>query len=451
MAKHSTKRVRVASLILGGVGLALGLSSAPAPAQLRQSYVQRETPSAALARHIRVLAISPRDFNALIGAGRAALALGDTQSAVGFFGRAEEIGPSSPLPLAGMGAALAAEGDGNGALGYFSRAKQLGASIVIIGADRGLAYDLLGQHSNAQADYRAALVGNDADEARRRLALSLAITGDKAGALQTLAPLTARGDAAAARCRALILALSGDLAGARRSLDTAMPGSSVHMAPFLAKLPSLRSDQKAAAVNLGIFPAAGQPAYAYAAPPSADPQPARIQPPSRAQTAQRGRTQTPRRKSGSAGSAAVITSGDRLASIESVLKSSPPAAAGAAAPPPVPVGATRVASMSPDIRARLTPSGALSEVRPRVWVQLASGPNAAALPDQFRRMKSRHKDVFEGISGYVAEAPDRARLLIGPFRNRFDATIFVKDLESVDINAFSWTSRPGDAIRKLPF
>ena len=434
MASKNSKRVRVASLILGCVGVTLALSSAPAPAQLRQTYVQRETPSAALARHIRVLATSPRDFNALIGAGRAALALGDTQSAVGFFGRAEEIAPRSPLPLAGMGAAMAADGDATGALGYFTRAQQFGASIVIIGADRGLAYDLLGRHSSAQVDYRSALLGNDADEARRRLALSLAITGDKAGALQALAPLSARGDAAAARCRAFVLALSGDLVGARRSLDLAMPGSSVHMAPFLARLPSLRSDQKAAAVNLGIFPATGQSAYAYVPQPSAGPAVA----------------PAPRQPSPGRATARPAPSGDRLALIDSLLKSPPPAAAPAASPP-LPVIKTRVASITPDIRARLTPTGGLSEVRPRVWVQLASGPNAAALPDQFRRMKSRHKTVFEGISGYVAEAPDRARLLIGPFKDRFDANIFVEDLESVNVNAFSWTSRPGDAIRKLPF
>jgi hypothetical protein len=57
--------------------------------------------------------------------------------------------------------------------------------------------------------------------------------------------------------------------------------------------------------------------------------------------------------------------------------------------------------------------------------------------------------LLDGISGYVAEGPDRARLLIGPFKDKADANIFVEDLESVDVNAFSWISRPGDAIRKL--
>jgi hypothetical protein len=153
-----------------------------------------------------------------------------------------------------MGAALAIEGDGAAALQYFARATQRGATQAMIGADRGLAYDLVGQHSQAQADYRAALSGRDGDEARRRLALSLAISGQKAEALTLLSPLMARGDAAGARTRAFVLALTGDANGAKSAIDAAMPGSSSNMAYFFRKLPALRSNQKAAAVNLGIFP-----------------------------------------------------------------------------------------------------------------------------------------------------------------------------------------------------
>jgi cell division septation protein DedD len=111
-----------------------------------------------------------------------------------------------------------------------------------------------------------------------------------------------------------------------------------------------------------------------------------------------------------------------------------------------------MANITPRPRAQLTqpPAPAAAEVKPRVWVQLASGPNAAALPDQFRRLKSRHKDVLEGISGYVAQSSDRARLVVGPFRSKSEANIFAEDLESVNLDAFSWTSTPGDQIRKLP-
>ena len=252
MVKAPASRVRVAALILSCVGLALAVSSAGVSAQALSGPVSSEAPVDALARNMRVLATSPRKFEALIGAGRAALALGDTQAAAGFFGRAEEAHPQSPLPHVGMGAALLADGDAMGALSYFARAKQLGANGALMGKDRGLAYDLLGRHSEAQEDYKAALYGPEADEARRRLALSLAITGDKEGALVQLQPLLARGDAAGARCRALVLALGGDVEGARRSVDVAMPGASAQMDPFLRRLPSLSSTEKAAAVNLAM-------------------------------------------------------------------------------------------------------------------------------------------------------------------------------------------------------
>ena len=236
--------------MLGFVGLTLASASAPAPAQ--STWSQRETPAAALARHIRVLATSPRDFYALIGAGKAAMALGDSQAAVGFFGRADEVWPASPLPQAGMGAAMVADGDALTALQYFAQAQRQGATAAAIGADRGLAYDLIGRHSDAQKDYRAALNGSDGEEARRRLALSLAITGDKNGAIAMLAPLMARGDAGAARCRALVLALAGDVDGARRSLEAAMPGSSASMAPFF---------RQAAVTALGSESGRGQPRH----------------------------------------------------------------------------------------------------------------------------------------------------------------------------------------------
>jgi Flp pilus assembly protein TadD len=256
MAKGLAGRSRLAAAAFTMFGAVLAGVPAEAAAQISVG-VAAESPSDALARNMKILGTSPKSFEALIGAGRAALSLGDTQAAAGFFGRAEEVWPGSPLAQAGMGAALAQEGDGNGALQYFARAQQRGATQSMIGCDRGLAYDLLGRHSDAQKDYRAALFGSDADEARRRLALSLAITGNKADALSTLSPLMARGDAAGARTRAFVLALTGDSSGAKSAMEAAMPGSGNHMAYFFQKLPALRSDQKAAAVNLGIFPNSG--------------------------------------------------------------------------------------------------------------------------------------------------------------------------------------------------
>jgi len=416
MAQNPVSRVRLAALILSCVGLALAASSAMAAQGSVTAQPAAETASDALSRHLRVLATAPRNFQSLIAAGRAALDLGDTQAAAGFFGRADEVWPTSPLPQIGMGAATALDGDPQGALMYFDRAAKLGASAVTMGADRGLAYDLLGRHAEAQTDYRAALAGNEADEARRRLALSLAITGDRTGAIASLAPLLARRDQGAIRNRALVLALTGDQAGARDAIEWTMPGGWAQMAPFLSRLGSLNSAQKAAAVHLGVFPGSGQP---------------------------------------STGTVIAAVPRDRLGDIDALLRAPAepaPAAPSAAAQRPQAASAapsTQVAAPATRVSAATASASVTATPRKRFWVQLASGPNAAALPEQFRRTKSRSDELLDGLNGYVTEDGGRARLLVGPFRDREDAEIFAEQLESTGVRAFSWISAEGQPIRKI--
>ena len=125
-----------------------------------------------------------------------------------------------------------------GACPISTRAQQLGAPLATFGCDRGLAYDLLGQQAKAQADYRAALGGRDADEARRRLALSLAISGDKRRRARRRSRRSPpRAIPAVARVRAFVLALTGDSNGAMAAIDAAMPGSWSRVSPFLQRLP----------------------------------------------------------------------------------------------------------------------------------------------------------------------------------------------------------------------
>ncbi len=225
-----------------------------------------ESPQDALSRNLRVLAKEPRNFQALVAAGHAALATGDTQAAVGFFGRAEDVSPNSWQPQAGKAAAMVAMGDPQGAMAYFARAQALGATQLLIAVDRGLAFDLVGDQQKAQSDYRAALVGADADEARRRLALSLAISRDIKGAAATIEPLLLRRDPEAVRTNAFILALAGDREGARRTIDAFIPGAGVRFEPFFKMLPVLRPAEKAAAVHLGIFPTDAAQRFAQAEP-----------------------------------------------------------------------------------------------------------------------------------------------------------------------------------------
>jgi Flp pilus assembly protein TadD len=411
------------ALLLSAAGaLAAGAAS---PAFAQGSYSPyNETPAAALARYVRALAQDPKDFNSLIGAGRSALELGDTQAAAGFFARADEVDPKSPLPQEGMGAVSVANGDAKAAMPYFTRAQQLGATQAMLGCDRGLAFDLLGQQAKAQQDYRAALTGADADETRRRLALSLAISGDKAGALAVLAPLSAKGDATTNRVRAFVLALTGDSNAAMAAIDSAMPGSWARVSPFLQRLPSLPAGEKAAAVNLGIFPdSSDAAAYAYAAPP-------------RAVT--------------STASMSESVSTDRLAGVDALLRPQSPAPA---APQPVweqpqlqpqpqaqPVRVAYAPQPKPATVQR-TPA-----IAPGIWLQLASGHNASALSNQFARLKSENRDLFKGITGYVAQGSQRARLVIGPFRGPSDAEIFADDLHSIGIDAFRWSNSDSERI-----
>jgi Flp pilus assembly protein TadD len=233
---------------------ALAASMIATAAQSAVVAAAPESPGTALSRHIRVLASNPRDFSALVGAGRASLELGDVQAAAGFFGRAEEVNPSAPAAKAGLGAAMAHMGDADGAIFYFNQASRLGASALTIALDRGLARDLNGDLAAAQSDYRLAIASLNSDEGRRRLALSLAIARDRKGALDAIQPLLNRRDPAAQRTRAFVLALVGDQAGAVQAIEAVMPGGSARFAPFISYLPQLSVQEKAAAVHLGMFP-----------------------------------------------------------------------------------------------------------------------------------------------------------------------------------------------------
>jgi hypothetical protein len=256
--------------------------------------------------------------------------------------------------------------------------------------------------------------GADRDEARRRLALSLAISGDRSSALQTLSPLAAKGDTEVSRVRAFILALSGDSNAAMNAINAVMPGSAANVAPFLQRLPSLSASQKAAAVNLGIFPDSNSTAYAYAAPTASLP----------------GRTAS--------------ASTDRLAGIDSLLQTR---AATAAQEPATQAQATQLAYARPPAPA-VTQRSAVA-YQAKIWLQLASGQDVDGLAKKFQRLRTDNPDLFNGIKPYVSRSADRARLLVGPFHGESDASIFADDLKTIGIDAFRFTDSQSDRIAPL--
>ncbi|WP_293882792.1 SPOR domain-containing protein [Sphingomonas sp.] len=211
-----------------------------------------------LSMHLRTLAVAPRSLSALLGAGEAALAVGDPNAAVGFFARAEQVDTRNGRAKAGLGSALVMMERADDALPLFAQAVSLGIPEAEIARDRGLAYDLRGDSRRAQRDYQLVLKRAPDDETTRRYALSLGISGDRAQALKLLEPLIKKQDQSAWRARAFILAMNGDVAGANGIARQVMPANlAATMAPFLSRLPQLNAADKAHAVAFGTMPSAG--------------------------------------------------------------------------------------------------------------------------------------------------------------------------------------------------
>ncbi|WBY08078.1 hypothetical protein PIB19_00490 [Sphingomonas sp. 7/4-4] len=174
------------------VALALALSTGvgAAPALAQTGFVPAANPDAdRLAQEMRVLAADPRDVRALLEAGNLSARLGDTAAALAFFARAETIDPTNPRILSGRGSTLVRMERPGEALRLFQTAEARGLPAREYAADRGFAYDLLGQPVLAQADYKLALQGERDDETVRRYALSLGIAGHVEEAMRQLDPL----------------------------------------------------------------------------------------------------------------------------------------------------------------------------------------------------------------------------------------------------------------------
>jgi len=216
-------------------------------------------PAEALARYLRVLAPNPANLEALMGAGRAALDIGDANAAINFFARAEQIAPRNGQVKAGLGSSMVQLVQPKAALKLFQDAVEYGVPVTEIAADRGLAYDLRGENKRARADYELALASHPESETTRLLALSIAMSGDPAGALLVLDALLRKQDKAAWRDRAFIMAITGDVKGAENTARAVLPRpQALAIEPFLARIAKLKPAQQAAAVHFGQFPSDGR-------------------------------------------------------------------------------------------------------------------------------------------------------------------------------------------------
>ncbi len=232
---------------------AFAAASVPAIASA-QAVVQSLAPGDAdlLATQMRALAVNPRDLNALATAGELSIKLGDLSGAAALFARADRIDPRNGRVKAGMGSILVRSERPGEALRFYQQAEASGWSASRFAADRGLAYDLIGEQRRAQADYRVALATASDDETIRRYALSLGISGKQAEALAQLDPLVRKQDRAAWRARAFVLAMGGDTPGAEKIATTMMPaGVAQGLGLFFQRLPTLPAADRAFAVHFG--------------------------------------------------------------------------------------------------------------------------------------------------------------------------------------------------------
>lgn len=247
------------AILLAGA-LAVGAGGWAGATPLRAQEVAQALPAreaGQLNAALRRLAARPSDLDALLNAGNALLALNDTGAAAGFFARASRVAPGDARVLLGQARVALAQRRPVEALQGFAQAESAGVRALDMAADRGLAFDLVGDNASAQALYRSVLALGDSAEVRRRLALSLAISGNRPEFERTLYPLLRDEDRSAYRTRAFGLAILGLPDDAVEIADAMMPTDlALRMAPYLRYMPRLTKAQQAAAGNLGAFPAA---------------------------------------------------------------------------------------------------------------------------------------------------------------------------------------------------
>ena len=223
------------------------------------NYVPVYPDADALAAQMRILGANPRDEGALINAGELTLKIGDIDAAAAFFARADRINPSNARTKAGAARALLHMERPGEALRLFNEAEALGIDRAVIAAERGLAFDLIGEQERAQRQYRLALTRGQDGETLRRYALSLGIVGKREEAFVQIDSLLRQSDRAAWRVRAFVLAMSGDVAGAEAIASSMLPGNMASgLLPFFRVLASLGPVDRAFAVHFGEVRASPQ-------------------------------------------------------------------------------------------------------------------------------------------------------------------------------------------------
>ena len=408
-----------------------------------------------LNRALVELAKEPRSVPRLLEAGNAALAVNDLDGALGFFKRLTEIEPENEPGTLGLARVYMRSGRPIMALLYFDAAQSRGASLVAIGSDQALTLDMLGDQARAQRNYvRLIEASPKDDEARRRLAISFAISGKRSPFEATLRPLVDRRDFAAFRARTFGLAILDELDRAKAIADAVMPRTLAQkITPYLEFMPRLTAAQQAAAANLGIFPRAADigrdspavlaymrdrvgtaPVRPVGAPPASAED--RLEP-----------AGVPLGEEATVGVAVdspvaepvPSTVADAFDDMEPALPAMDASVQDAGAVDIAAIDVPREAPPAPEPPAN--PS--------RIWVQVATGQDLEALGFDWRRMRRRASDLLEGFTPHTVPWGQANRLLAGPLDSRQEARELINALNRKGIDSFRYTSPEGMEIQEL--
>ncbi len=467
------------ALTLAAVAVPFVVSPAAAQDVIAREVVQ-PLPSPEVQRLNRALVAlskAPRDRDTLVEAGAAAMGVDDLDAAIGFFGRAAELDPNHPRVAQGLAGVYLRSGRAGEALVQFERALAAGVPAREVLTDQALTLDLVGEQAAAQAAYTRALEFDPAnDEARRRLAISHAIAGNRVQFEEALRPLIGNRDMAAQRARAFGLAILGDSDRAAAIVEQIMPRDmATRLVPYLGYMPRLTKPQQAAAANLGIFPRAADigrddPRLArFAAEERADNRLAPAGPPLDA------RTRPPSTLAELVPPALAPVKPPVAAPAPMPVPTPAPDPTPTPAPPPVPPArvADAFADLSsaalPDARvsgdavdlSRITvkreappppekpkPKEPVKPVHPsRVWVQVATGKNAKALGFDWRRISRGGGDTLAKLKPHTTRWGEAHRLLAGPVDTREKAQALVRELKGKGIDSFLYVSPEGEEIQ----
>lgn len=83
----------------------------------------------------------------------------------------------------------------------------------------------------------------------------------------------------------------------------------------------------------------------------------------------------------------------------------------------------------------------------RIWVQVATGRDKAALAFDWRRMSRESAEVFRGKQAFISAWGQTNRLLTGPFETEAAANAYIGQLRRANVTGpFLWTSPAGQVV-----